>query len=53
MHIFQKFASKMAASDLVILMTLNKLKFLVVIFADFEHVKNFSTHFADLNKSKH
>ena len=49
---------------LIILLTLNKPKLLIVIllfeqakivnshFADFEQVKNFSSHFAALNMSK-
>ena len=45
-------ASKMVASDLVILLTLNKSKIISSHFADFQQVKIFSSHFADFQQVK-
>ena len=42
----------MAASGLVILLTLNISKNFSSHFADFEQVKNFSGHFADFEQVK-
>ena len=45
-------ASKMAASDLVILLTLNKSKIISSHFADFKQVKIFSNQFVDYKQVK-